>query len=272
MVNKNIIEKTRKVYERRKAWAEEYPQFAPPAHREDESMKDAYSFLNLRRVLWQYIEEVKFDSDRSIENIREYRRLDRNVFELTNELDRRLEEDQELSKDAPNPDVAASEKREATQKVIMRELESALSSGGEDSLILLTKEEIDEEAAIMRNPARKFEQTRQAELGRTLSKELKRAIAPKISRPRIEEDSVSEELDTEPETRTPTGRYRDVVGSATLGMHIENPRQPLQVFAEEEIINAMHRLLPVTDDELVKKHKEAFDEYLAKKMDDAYEA
>jgi len=265
----NIIEKTRKVYERRRKWSEEYPQWAPPAHRKDEAMKEAYSYLNLQRALFQYIENVKHDSDRSVENIREYRRFDRNVFELTNELDRRLAEDQELSKDAPNPEVVASEKREATQQVIKKELSNAFGNLEGDTLVLVDRGELEEEHEINSNPARRFEQSMQQQLGRQLGRELKKAFEPKrqrLSNP--ETDTVSEELDVEPETRQPTGKFKDVVGSDAFS---HSQKIALKEVAEEEIVQAMHRLLPVTDEELVKKHKEAFDEYLAKKMDDAYE-
>ncbi len=252
--SKNIIEKTKAVMERRRQWAEEYPQWAPPKHREDEAMEDAYSFLNLRRELFRYIEEVKRDSDRSVENIRNYRRVDRNVFELTNELDRRMEEDNELAKDMPNPKVVASEKREATQQVIKRELSNALGNLEGDTLVLIDRGELAEEHAINSNPARFYEKSMTQSLQRQMGRELKKAFAPKRSRVRPESDTISEELDVEPVQKEPTGKFRDVVGAA-----------------ESEIVEAMNRLLPVDNDQIVLNHREAFDRYLARKMRDAYE-
>jgi hypothetical protein len=215
----------------------------------------------------------KRDEDDSDSNVKEYGGRDPRVRKWMQEVDTRLEEDAILENLEKDP---SDDERLKEQKVIKRELENALGGveyGSNPTLVLIDRETLDEEYKFARNPARVYEQSMQQQLGRQLGRELKKAFEPKRSRSRPEEDTVSEELDVEPEQRQPTGKYRDVVAvvETPLRMHIETPREPVEVFAEEEILQAMHRLLPITDDELVRKHKEAFDQYLAKKMRDAYE-
>lgn len=266
---KNIIDPAkyqRRVMERRARWAQEYPSLSNPAYNKDEAMQDAYGTFAIRRALFRYLVDVKHDDDDSIENVRQYRRLDPTVRIMTDEIDERVAEDQELARLMPNE----SDEREETGKVIKRELSNAFGDN-EGSMILIDRAMIEEEHAINSNPARRFEQTMQQQIGRAVGKELKRAFEPKrqrLSKP--EQDTVSEELDVEPRTEKPGGRFKDVVGSD--GNLTPSQRIGLMQVAEEEIRAAIVRLSPVDNYIIAEKHRKDIDDYLAKKMGEDHEA
>jgi len=257
---KNIIDPAKyqkRVIERRRAWTqghknlvEEYPSAPPDAHQSDESMKRAYSVLSLRRALFRYMEQVHPNEEFGDEVIRQFRRLDKNVRIMTDELDERVQEDNELAKLGLDPETVQKEEREEVGKIIKKELENAIGDveyGKNPSLLLIDRQALTEEQEISNNPSRIYERSMTQSLQRQMGRELKECIKPKRSRVRPESDSVSEELDTTPTQKTPSGRYKDVVA-----------------VAESEIIEAMHRLLPVDNERIVELHREELDRYLAK--------
>jgi hypothetical protein len=266
---KNIIDPTKyqkRVIERRRAWTqghknlvEEYPSAPPDAHQSDESMKHAYSVLSLRRALFRYMEQVHPNEEFGDEVIRQFRRLDKNVRIMTDELDERMQEDEELSRYMPSPEVVSAQKRESTQKIIKHELENAMGTtegGSSPALVLIDRAGLNEESEIANNPSRFYEQSMTQQLQRQMGRELKKAFEPKRERLRKpESDSVSEELDNPSEQRQPTGKFKDVVG-----------------VAEQEITAAISRLLPADNYLIAEKVRKEYDEYLARKVREAYES
>jgi len=264
---KNIIDPAKyqkRVIERRRAWTqqhknlvEEYPEVVPDAHQSDEAMEQAYSTLSLRRALFRYMTEIHPNDEFSDETIRQYRNIDKNVRILTDEIDERMREDGELANLGLDTETVQKEEREEVGKIVKKELENAIGDveyGKNPSLLLIDKQALTEEQEISNNPARAYERSMTQQLQRQMGRELKRAFDPHRTRPQREEDSVSEELDVEPKTKEPTGKYRDVVA-----------------VAEEEIVQAMNRLLPVDDSRIAERHRKEFDRYLAKKLSEVYE-
>jgi predicted transcriptional regulator with HTH domain len=258
---KNIIdpnEYQRRVLERRVKWSQEYPDLAPEKHRRDESMKDAYSTLSLRRSLFRYMTEIHPNDEFSDEVVRQYRRIDPKVRILTDEIDKRMEEDNELANLGLDQESIQKQEREETGRIVKKELENAIGDveyGKNPSLLLIDKQALDEEGEIANNPARVYEQSMTQQLQRQMGRELKRAFDPNRTRPQREEDTISEELDVKPVQKTPTGRYHDVVASS-----------------EAEIRAAIERLLPIDNHIIIERHREEFDRYLAKKLGEVYES
>jgi len=270
--DKNIIDPARfqrRVLERRREWTqshknlvEEYPSEPPDAHRTDESMKDAYSTLSLRRALFRYMQTIHPNDEFSDETIRQYRRIDPKVRILTDEIDERMQEDSELANLGLDQESIQKQEREETGRIVKKELENAIGDveyGKNPSLLLIDKQALTEEQEISNNPARAYERSMTQSLQREMGRELKRAFDPNRTRPQREEDTVSEELDVdvEPKTKEPTGKYRDVVSQ----------RQA----AYDEISAAAERLLPKDNAWIAAKHREDFDRILARKLRDTYE-
>jgi hypothetical protein len=256
-----------KIMQRRAKWAE-----ANRGISDNLKHCDELTGLGLKQALQHYIREEKRDEDDSDDNVRQYGRIDPVVFEWTMEIDRRFEEDADLARELPSPATVL----EIEQKTIKKELEKCFGGeeyGSRPALVLINRKGLDEENSISDDPARIYEDTIVQRLHRELGRELMVLTAPRRARVRPRQgdpdwtdsqDIVPEELDTPIVQKPSTGEYRDVVGSIR-GMRLRPKPDILMKVAEQEILEAMKRLCPISDEELVMKHKEAFDEYLAKK-------
>lgn len=218
-----VFDKEEGVKIRRKLWDRAHPAFA-----------NAGNSRNLHEKLKFYLRVAKHEEDDSTVTIRKYESMGNPVVsEVLAEIRRRAEEDDEIENEKPDP----QEVRKARGKAVKKELQKTLDQRP-DTLILLSRADLESEAELAANPARAFEKTPTQELLRTANKELK-SVLQRSSRPKIEEDVVSEELDVEPITKEPTGRFEDVTGKP-----LPDPHKASMDDLNEEMKKAIERLAP----------------------------
>jgi hypothetical protein len=202
MVNYKAIE------QRRKAWDASHPAI----------FANAGGSRGLNERLRFYVRINKHEED-SPEVIRKLETIDGVVAEVVQEIRKRNDEDNEIENDQPDPELVRKQEGRALKKELQKTIDRR-----SDTLILLSKEDMESEAEIAGNPARAYENTSGQELLRNVDKELK-SVFQRNSRPRVEKDTLSEEIEH---------REHEPKGDASTAMSD----------LTEEMEKAVERLLP----------------------------